>query len=107
MQTMHIRRGDTVIVLSGKDRGLRGKVVRALPKEKRAVVEGVNKVKRHTKPTMQSPQGGIVTREAAVHASNLMLICPHCHKPTRARHQISDKGDHVRACRRCDAVIDR
>lgn len=107
MNTLQIRRGDTVIVLSGKDRGLRGKVVRALPKESRAVVEGVNKMKRHTKPTMQNPQGGIVSREAAIHSSNLMLICPQCHKPTRARHVLSEKGDHVRACRRCDAVIDR
>jgi large subunit ribosomal protein L24 len=56
---MHIRRGDTVIVLAGKDRGLRGRVVRALPKENRAVVEGVNKVKRHTRPSVQNPQGGI------------------------------------------------
>ncbi len=107
MHTLHVRRGDTVIVLAGKDKGLRGKVVRALPKETRAVVEGVNKVKRHLKPTRQNPQGGIVSREAPVHASNLMLICPHCHKPTRPRHAVSDKGNRVRTCRHCDAVIDR
>jgi len=107
VNSLHIRRGDTVIVLAGKDRGLRGKVVRAFPKAGRAVVEGVNKVKRHTKPTMQNPQGGIVTREAPVHVSNLMLVCPHCHRPTRARHVVTEEGKRVRACRRCEAVIDR
>ena len=95
---MHIRRGDTVIVLSGKDRGLRGKVVRSLPGDGRAVVEGLNKVKRHQKPSVQSPQGGIVTKEAPIHASNLMLVCPTCHKPTRVAHKIEDDGSRVRAC---------
>ncbi|MCL6596729.1 MAG: 50S ribosomal protein L24 [Firmicutes bacterium] len=103
---MHIRRGDTVLVLTGKDRGLRGKVVRALPKENRAVVEGVNKVKRHQKPTPSNPQGGIITREAPIHASNLMLVCPHCHKPTRIAHRVDEQGNRTRACKRCGAVVD-
>jgi large subunit ribosomal protein L24 len=103
---MHIRRGDTVIVLSGKDRGLRGKVTRALPRDNRAVVEGVNKVKRHQKPSLQNPQGGIITREAPVHASNLMLVCPHCHKPTRTGHKLDDRGERVRFCKRCGAAIE-
>ena len=103
---MHIRRGDTVIVLSGKDRGLRGKVTRALPAEGRAVVDGINKVKRHQKPSLQSPQSGIITKEAPVHASNLMLVCPHCHKPTRVAKKIDDDGERVRACKRCSATID-
>jgi large subunit ribosomal protein L24 len=103
---MHIRRGDTVIVLSGKDRGLRGKVVRSLPSENRAVVEGINKVKRHQKPSLQNPQSGIITKEAPLNASNLMLVCPHCHKPTRVAHKIQDDGSRVRACKRCDADID-
>jgi large subunit ribosomal protein L24 len=103
---MHIRRGDTVLVLTGKDRGLRGKVVRALPKENRAVVEGVNKVKRHQKPTPANPQGGIITREAPIHASNLMLVCPHCHKPTRIGHRVDEQGNRTRACKRCGAVVD-
>jgi large subunit ribosomal protein L24 len=103
---MHIRRGDTVIVLSGKDRGLRGKVVRSLPSENRAVVEGINKVKRHQKPSLQNPQSGIITKEAPLSASNLMLVCPHCHKPTRVAHKIQDDGSRVRACKRCDADID-
>ena len=103
---MHIRRGDTVIVLSGKDRGLRGKVTRSLPGEGRAVVEGVNKVKRHTKPSLQSPQSGIITKEAPLSASNLMLVCPHCHKPTRVAHKIQDDGSRARTCKRCGAGID-
>jgi large subunit ribosomal protein L24 len=103
---MHIRRGDTVIVLSGKDRGLRGKVVRSLPEENRAVVEGVNKVKRHQKPSLKSPQSGILTKEAPLSASNLMLVCPHCHKPTRVAHKIQDDGSRARTCKRCGAAID-
>lgn len=104
---MHIRQGDTVIVLTGKDRGLRGKVTRALPRQDRAVVEGVNKVKRHTKPSMKNPQSGIITREAPVHASNLMLVCPHCHKPSRVSRPVGDNGEHLRACKRCGSTIER
>lgn len=103
---MHIRRGDTVIVLSGKDRGLRGKVTRSLPSEGRAVVDGINKVKRHQKPSLKNPQSGIITKEAPVHASNLMLVCPQCHKPTRVAHKVQDDGARVRACKRCGAAID-
>jgi len=103
---MHIRKGDTVLVLTGKDRGLRGKVTRSLPTDGRAVVENVNKVKRHTKPSMKNPQGGIITMEAPVHASNLMLVCPSCHKPTRVAHKVTDDG-RVRVCKRCGATIDR
>jgi large subunit ribosomal protein L24 len=95
-----------VLVLSGKDRGLRGKVTRALPSENRVVVEGVNKVKRHTKPSMKSPQSGIITKEAPLNASNLMLVCPGCHKPTRVAHKILDDGSRQRTCKRCGAAID-
>jgi large subunit ribosomal protein L24 len=104
---VHVRKGDTVLVLAGKDRGLRGRVSRVEPKEYRAVVEGLNKVKRHTKPNQKVIQGGIIEKEAPMHVSKLMLVCPHCHRPTRQAHMITDTGAKSRACKRCGAAIDR
>jgi len=82
---LHVKKGDTVLVLSGKDKGKKGKIIEALPKKGKVVVEGVNKVKRHTKPTQKMPQGGIIVKEAAMHSSKLMLACPSCDKPTPTR----------------------
>ena len=103
---LHVKKGDTVVVLSGKNKGDQGKVIAALPKKDKVIVEGVNKVKRHTKPNQSAPQGGIITKEAPVHASNVMLICPHCSKATRiAKKEVN--GKMLRACKKCSEVIDK
>ena len=102
-----IRRNDTVMVTAGKDRGKRGRVLRLLPTTNRLVIEGVNMIKRHTRPNPQrNIQGGILEREGALHASNVMLVCPECGKATRVGHRI--QGDRkVRICRKCEGVVDK
>lgn len=103
---LHVRKGDTVIVITGKDKGKKGKIVAALPKKTKVVVEGINKVKRHTKPTQKMPQGGIVVKEAPLHVSNVMLVCPACSQPTRLKKTALASGAMVRACKKCNATID-
>jgi large subunit ribosomal protein L24 len=101
---LFVKKGDTVIVRSGKDRGARGKVLLTLPKTNRVLVEGVNRVKKHTKVTTTqrgAQTGGIVTQEAPVSASNVQLVCPHCSKATRVGHRKDDEGRSVRVCRKC------
>ena len=106
LKKLHVKKGDTVVVLSGKDKGKQGKIVQAMPKKDKVVVEGVNQVKRHTKPSQASPQGGIITKEAPLHVSKVMLVCPACNKPTRiAKKEVN--GKHVRACKKCGEVIDQ
>ena len=104
MAGLFVKKGDTVIVRSGKDRGARGKVLLTMPKSNRVLVEGVNRVKKHTKVTTTqrgAQVGGIVTQEAAVNASNVQLVCPNCSKPTRVGHRKDDEGRSVRTCRKC------
>ncbi len=103
-----IRKNDNVVVTTGKDRGKRGRVVRLEPEKNRLVVEGVNMIKRHTKPNPQkNVKGGVVEREAALHASNVQIVCPECGKPTRIGKKILDDGRKVRICRKCDGVLDK
>jgi large subunit ribosomal protein L24 len=103
-----IRKNDNVVVTTGKDRGKRGRVVRLEPEKNRLVVEGVNMIKRHTKPNPQkNVKGGVVEREAALHASNVQIVCPECGKPTRIGKRILDDGRKVRICRKCDGVLDK
>jgi large subunit ribosomal protein L24 len=106
MARVHVRTGDTVMVLSGKDRGKRGKVLRVLPEKGRVVVEGVNVVKRHTRPSQKVLQGGIIDKENPVAASTVMLVCPSCHKPTRVGHLELEERK-VRRCKKCGEVVDR
>ena len=103
---MKIRRDDTVLVIAGRDRGKKGKVRQALPKDSRVVVEGVNKVKRHTRPRGTVSQAGIIEREAPLHVSNVMLICTKCNRPTRIGFRFLEDGSKVRVCRECNEVID-
>ena len=106
LNKLHVKKGDTVVVLSGKDKGKQGKVIEALPKKDKVVVEGVNKVKRHTKPNQKAPQGGIITKEAPMHARKVMLVCPACSKATRiAKKEVN--GKMVRACKKCGEIIDQ
>ena len=104
---MSIRKNDQVIVRAGKDRGKKGRVLSVLPEKNRVVVEGVNIIKRHTRPNPQrNIKGGIVEREASVHASNVQLICPECGKMTRIGHRM-DGERKQRICRKCEGVIDK
>ena len=100
--SMSIKKGDNVKVLSGKDRGKTGTVLRALPAEGKVVVEGVAVVKKAMKPTAQNQQGGIVSQEAAIDASNVMLICPKCGQATRVGHK-KDGKNKQRVCKKCGA----
>jgi len=103
--TIRIRKGDEVEVLAGKDRGKRGTVQEVHPTERRVTVAGVNIVKRHTKPNPQrNVKGGIIEQPASLDVSKVMLVCPHCGKPTRIGHRIQD-GDKERFCRSCGEAI--
>ncbi len=105
-----IRKGDTVEVISGDDRGIRGTVHRVIPKKDRVVVSGVNLVKKHQRPRptggrMQA-QAGIIEFEAPIHISNVMLVCPQCDQRTRVRFERLEDGKKVRVCKKCDAIIE-
>jgi large subunit ribosomal protein L24 len=103
-----IRKNDNVLVITGRDRGKRGRVLRVLPRKGRVVVEGVNFIKKHTKANPQKNiKGGIVEREAALNASNVQLVCPECGAPTRIGSRRLDDGRRVRFCRKCKGVVDK
>lgn len=103
---MHIKKGDTVLVTTGKDAGKRGKVLRVIPVKNRVVVEGVNRVKKHQRPNRAIPQGGILKIESPLNASNVMLVCNKCHKPTRLAKTFLDSGEKVRVCKKCGEIMD-
>ena len=102
---MNIRKNDTVQVISGNDKGKRGRVLAVL-KDKRVIVEGVRMMKRHTRPTTRDPQGGIVEREAPIQTSNVMVICPKTDVPTRIRKRQLESGKYVRVSARSGEMID-
>ncbi len=101
-----IRKGDRVVVITGADRGKRGEVLRVIPKEDRAVVQGVNIAKKHTKASGMGQPGGIVEKEATIHLSNIMLIDPETDKPTRIAHRVLDNGSKARVARASGRVIE-
>ena len=101
---MKIKTNDTVIVLSGKDKGKKGKVLKAMPKENKVIVEGVSIAACHTKPRKQGETGGIVNRETPIRACKVMRVCPKCGKPTRPAHKIAD-GKKTTVCKKCGAEI--
>lgn len=103
---MKIRREDTVLVISGKDRGKVGKVLRVMPKEERIVVEKVNIIKKHMRARGPALQGGIIEREAPIHISKVMLLCNKCHRPTRVGFRFIEEGRKVRFCKKCGEIID-
>ena len=103
---MKIRKNDTVLVITGKDKGKKGKVRFAYPKDERLLVEGVNFIKKHTRATGQVRQAGIIEREAPIHVSNVMLLCNKCNRPTRIGFRFLEDGKKVRICRSCGEVID-
>jgi large subunit ribosomal protein L24 len=93
---LHIKKGDTVVVNTGNDKGQKGRVLEVFTKTSRAIVEGVNMMKKHTKPNAETPQGGIIEKEAPVHISNLMLVDPKSGEPTRIGRRLDDNGKLVR-----------
>jgi large subunit ribosomal protein L24 len=108
MRTMvHVRRGDTVEVITGKHRGKRGKVLRVIPKDGRIIVEGIMVAKRHMKPNQKMPSGGIVEKEMPFTAGKAMLVCTRCGRAVRFGHQTMDDGTKVRVCRHCGEIIDK
>ena len=102
----HIKKNDKVKVVAGKDRGKIGKVLKVISKKQRVLVENVNIIKRHSRPTAKNRQGGIVEGEAPVHWSNLMLICNKCLTPSRIQMQILEDGKKVRTCKKCKEIVD-
>ncbi|CCG39751.1 50S ribosomal protein L24 [Magnetospirillum molischianum] len=106
MASLNVKKGDQVIVLTGKDKGKKGEVIAALPKDNRVIVSGINLVKRHQRQTPSNP-GGIVEKEAAIHVSNVAHVDPKDGKPTRVGHKVLEDGRKVRIARRSGEVIDR
>ena len=103
---MNIRKDDTVLIIAGKDKGKKGKVRFAHYKDKRVLVEGINMVKRHSRPVRQAKQAGIIEREAPIKASNVMLLCGKCNRPARVGFRSLEGGKRVRVCRVCHEVVD-
>ncbi|MDI6703458.1 MAG: 50S ribosomal protein L24 [bacterium] len=106
MAKLHVKKGDQVMVIAGKNKGETGKVLITFPKRNRVIVEGINKIKRATRATQKS-QGGIIEREGPIHSSNVMLFCLNCDRPTRIRKVFLEEGKKVRACVRCGEIIDK
>ncbi len=107
LKKAHVRKNDKVKVITGKDKGTVAKVLQVLPKNGRVIVDGVNVVKRHTKPTQTNPQGGIMEKPAAVDLSNVMLYCEKCKKATRIQMKSLDNGKLVRQCKHCGEMFDK
>ncbi|MGD1996759.1 MAG: 50S ribosomal protein L24 [Anaerolineae bacterium] len=106
---MKVKKGDTVEVISGNDRGLRGRVLRVIPKEQRVVIAGVNIVRKHQRPVRagrREVQPGVIEFEAPVHVSNVMLVCPNCGERTRVGFESQDDGGKVRVCKKCSQVVE-
>jgi len=103
---LHVKKEDTVIVISGKDKGKKGRVIAAYPRENRVLVEGVNMVKKHAKPSQLNPQGGILNQEAPIHVSNVMHVDPKSGLPTRVGYKVLDNGKKVRVAKRSGELID-
>lgn len=103
---VHVKKEDTVIVLSGKDRGKKGKVLSVNPSTNQVLVEGVNIATKHKKPKGRYEQGGIIHQETPVNSSNVMLVCDKCGKPTKVAKKLLDNGQKARACKKCDEIID-
>jgi large subunit ribosomal protein L24 len=102
---MKIRKNDSVLVIGGNNRGKTGKVLKVFPDAEKVIIEGVNMIKRHTRPNQQYPQGAIVRKEAPIHVSKVMIICAKCNTPTRVGYKILDDGTKTRSCKNCGEMI--
>jgi large subunit ribosomal protein L24 len=104
---MHVKAGDTVKVIAGKDKGKTGRILKAFPKQQRVLVEGVNLVKKHTKPSQANPQGGIIQQEAPIHVSNVMPLDPKTGEPTRVGYKVLPNGKKVRIAKKSGEPLDK
>ena len=104
MNNLHVKTGDNVMIISGKDKGHTGKVLQVSPSENKVIVEGQNMVTKHVKPRRQGEEGGIVKREAAIYASKVQVVCPKCGKGTRVAHKV-EGGKKTRVCKKCGAEL--
>ena len=105
MNKVHVKTGDTVVVLSGKDKGKKGKVLAVSPKEGKVIVEKINIVSKHIKPRRMGEPGGIIKAEGAMYASKVQIICPRCKQPTRVGHKVYDDGTKSRICVKCGETL--
>ncbi len=104
---MHVKKDDMVMVITGKDKGKTGRVLAAFPRKNRVLVEGVNLVKKHQKPNQANPQGGIITKEAPIHVSNVMPLCPKTGQPTRVGYKVLENGKKVRIAKKSGEPLDK
>ena len=102
---MNVKKGDIVVVLSGKDKGKQGKVLKSDPKGEKVIVEGVNVAMKHQKPRKQGEEGGIIKMETPIYACKVMRICPKCNKPTKPAFRFLDDGSKARVCKKCGEII--
>ena len=102
---VHVKTGDTVMVISGKSKGKKGKVVEVSPKEGKVIVEGVNMISKHVKPRKMGEAGGIIKAESALYACKVQIVCPRCKKPTRIGHKINEDGTKNRICVKCGEIL--
>ena len=105
--SLGIKKEDTVVVITGREKGKKGRVLSVVPSKSKLIIEKVNIIKRHMKPSRKYAQGGIIEKEAPIHISNVMLVCPKCGKPTRIANVIMESGKKVRACKKCKEVVDQ
>ena len=105
MNKVHVKTGDTVVVLSGKDKGKKGQVMAVSPKERKVIVEKVNMVSKHVKPRRMGEPGGIIKAEGAMYADKVQIICPRCKKPTLVGHKIYEDGTKGRVCKKCGEAL--
>ena len=102
-----MKKNDLVMVMAGKEKGKSGRILKVFPRKTRALIEKINFIKRHTRPSGQTKQGGIIEREAPIHVSNVMVICEKCNLPIRVGKKILDDGKKVRVCKKCGELLDK
>ena len=102
---LHVKKGDTVLVISGDDRGKKGKIMAVSPSEGKVIVEGCNIVSKHVKPRRMGEAGGIIKAESAIYSSKVQVVCPRCGKPTRVAHKINEDGSKDRICKKCGETL--
>jgi large subunit ribosomal protein L24 len=103
---VHVKKGDNVLVLSGKDKGKKGKVLKVVPDKSMVLIEGVNMTTKHVKPRNRYQQGGLVHQESPIYSAKVMLVCERCGKPTKIGKNVLDNGDKLRICKKCNEIID-
>jgi len=102
---LHVKKDDLVMIVAGKDKGKSGKVLRVLPEKERVVVENLNLIKRHTRPSQTNNEGGIIEKEAPIAISNVQLLCPGCSEPARTGIKALEDGNKVRFCKKCNEIV--